>query len=185
MEKDLQKYVETFLTTELKEILNSNRHKNTSELNEFEKAIIYNYSDIGYESLNETLRDGKDLPEFGKYLNYALKKLPDYKLICYRSIRVSKSKLQEYYDAFTNNSIIIEKSFLSCSKSRLVASGFSSSPLFIISSKRGKEIEKIAKFGIDTGENEKEVLFMSGSKFKVMDITEEADKTIRITLEEV
>lgn len=61
---------------------------------------------------------------------------------------------------------------------------FSNSPVFIILSKRGKDIEKIAKFGVDSGQNEKEIVFKSGSRFKVLDI-KEAENKITIMLEEV
>lgn len=184
MIRKIQKYVQDSLPTELEEIKNSNRKNYLEELNEFEKTIIYHYTDYGYESLNEILRDGGSITEFGKYLNYSLNKLPHYKLICYRSIKCSKTKLKKYYDALEKDSIIVEKSFLSCSKSRYLSQYFSVSPLFIIKSKKGKEIEKIAKFGIDSSENEKEILFMSNSKFKVLEIEEEGNRII-IKLEEI
>jgi len=98
---------------------------------------------------------GKNMPILGKYLNYSLNKLEDYKLLCYRTIKCNKSDLQKYYDAFTSDSVIIENSFLSYSKSKLISIQFSESPLFIIKSKRGKDIEKISKFGTESGQNEK------------------------------
>lgn len=186
MDKDLQEYVKHNLIKQLQEIKSSKQHITIEELNEFEKSIIYYYSEDGFESLNEKLRDGEKIPELGKHLNNCLSKLPDYKLLCYRAIHCSNYELKRYYDAFVNNSIIVEKSFLSCSKSRLIALSFSNTPLFIIKSKKGKEIEKIAKFGIESGQNEKEILFMSGSKFRVLNFEEDdKDKTIRITLEEI
>lgn len=184
MIRKIRKYVQDHLARELEEIKNSNRNNYIEELNEFEKAIIYHYTDDGYEFLNETLRDGGSITEFGKYLNYSLNKLPNYKLLCYRTIKCSKTKLKKYYDALDKDTVIVEKSFLSCSKSRILSQYFSDSPLFIIKSKRGKEIEKIAKFGIDSSENEKEILFMSNSKFKVLEINEENNRII-ITLEEI
>lgn len=184
MDSDLIKYVCENLSTELIDISMSNRTGYETGLTIYEKAIIYHYTDYGYESLNEQLRSGQSISEFGSFLNYSLDKLPDYKGLCYRTIRCSKRDLQKYYLAFNNNSIIIEKSFLSCSKSRLLALQFSNSPLFIIWSKKGKDVEKIAKFGIDSGQNEKEIVFKSGSGFKVLEITETENKII-ITLEEV
>ena len=184
MNRNLEKYVKNNLSQELSEIKNSNRNNYNNELNEFEKAVIYHYTEDGYESLNEALRNGNQISDFGQYLNYSLNKLPDYKLLCYRTIRCNKNQLKKYYDAFKNNTTIIEKSFLSCSKSRVLSLYFSESPLFIIKSKKGKDIEKIAKFGIDTGQNEKEILFRSNSRFKVLDIIEENSKIV-ITLEEV
>lgn len=184
MSKSLEKYVKDNLDLELKEITNSKRAIYLNELNEFEKALIYHYTDNGYEVLNETLRNGGGISEFGQHLNSALDKLADYKLLCYRTINCTKKQLKKYYDALSTNSTINEASFLSCSKSKMLSLYFSGSPLFIIKSKRGKEIEKIAKFGFDSGQNEKEVLFMSNSKFRVLDIKEEKNM-ITITLEEI
>ena len=184
MNQDLRKYVKSNLVRELDEIKKSNRFNNINELDEFEKAIIYHYTDSGYEVLNQTLREGGNLTEFGKYLNYSLNKLPNYRLLCYRAIKCSETKLKKYHKAFNSDTVIVEKSFLSCSKSKMLSQYFSDSPLFIILSKRGKEIEKIAKFGIDSSENEREILFMSNSKFKVIDFRKE-DNKITITLEEI
>ena len=184
MNKELEQYIKNNLSRELNEIINSERNNYIDELNEYEKAIIYHYTENGYEPLNEILRNGGEIPDFGNYLNYTLNKLPDYKLLCYRAIKCNKSELDKYYKAFQNDSIIIEKSFLSCSKSKILSFYFSESPLFIIKSKKGKEIEKIAKFGIHSGQNEKEILFKSNSKFKVLEIREEENKIV-ITLEEI
>lgn len=184
MDRALIKYVTENLSSELREIETSKRVGYEKVLTIHEKAVIYHYTDSGYESLNEQLRNGQNINDFGLFLNHSLDKLPDYKYLCYRTIRCSKIHLEKYYSALRNNGIIIEKSFLSCSKSKLSAFLFSDSPLFIILSKRGKDIEKIAKFGIDSGQNEKEILFKSGSRFKVLDIAEKENK-ITIMLEEV
>lgn len=184
MDSNLIKYVHENLSKELIEISMSDRAGYEAGLTIYEKAIIYHYTDYGYESLNEQLRSGQSISEFGLFLNYSLDKLPNYKDLCYRTIRCSKKDLEKYYSAFRNSSIITEKSFLSCSKSRILALQFSDTPLFIIWSKKGKDVEKIAKFGIDSGQNEKEIIFKSGSGFKVLDITENENKII-IILEEV
>ncbi|MFB9077700.1 hypothetical protein ACFFLS_00680 [Flavobacterium procerum] len=147
MDDKLQKYVEEKLTVELHKIINSNHHHPITQLNEFEKTIIYHYTDYGNDSLNEKLINGYKMPEFGRYLNYSLNKLPSYKLLCYRAIICNRLDLRKYYDAFADDSVIVEKSFWPCSKSKLIALTFSASPLFIIISKRGKDVEKISKFG--------------------------------------
>ena len=184
MDKNIENYVLNNLSQDWAQIKKSKNFSKSDELNEFKKTLIWHYSDDGFESLNETLRNGGEISDFGKFLNNVLDKLPDYNLLCYRTIKSNKSRLQKYYDALESNSIIIEKSFLSCSKSKMLASYFSSSPLFIIKSKKGKEIEKFAKFGIDSGQNEKEILFQPNAKFQVLDILEE-DGMITITLEEI
>jgi len=186
MKKEIEDYVTAELATELKEIENSGRGTCSLPLSKYERAIIYKYSSDGYESLNEILRNGNQMPSFGKFLNDCLIKLPNYEGICYRSIKTTKSSLDKYYKALEANTFIVEKGFLSCSRSKLLALYFSNSPLFIIKSKYGKDIEKIAKFGVYgiPGQNEKEVLFRNDSKFKVLDISEEKDR-ITILLEEI
>lgn len=186
MEKEIKGYVEKHLSKELHLVTNSKRVQNLVELNVYEICIIYKYSDDGYQSLNERLRNLKSISLFGKYLNHCLKKLPNYKSLCYRTISCTKSDLNKYYDAFIDDLTIKEPSFLSCTKSMNLARQFNESPLFIILSKNGKDIEKFAKFGLESfGQNEKEILFKNNSRFKVLNITESVDRSITITLEEI
>lgn len=182
MINNLKDYVNKYLYRELKVIQTSHRATENIELNLFEKAIIYKYSEDGFEELNSLLRGGNKINEFGTYLTDALDKLPNYNLLCYRATKISN--LDKYYDALRKGTTITEKSFLSCTKSRLIAFLYSQSPLFIILSKHGKDIEKIAKFGINSGQNEKEILFKPNSKFRVLDIQEDESR-FTITLEEV
>lgn len=184
MKSKLQKYVSQNLEKEFREVTNSHRVSELDELDSYEKAIIYKYTEDGYESLNENLRLGKQMPELGIYLLDTLKKLRDYKLLCYRAVPLRKAELEKYYNAFQNDTVIIERTFLSCTKSKAIALAFCQSPLFVILSKRGKDIEKIAKFGVNSGQNEKEILFKPESKFRVLHIQEE-NRRINITLEEV
>lgn len=184
MKHSVKKYVETHLLHELKIVQNSHRQSLLTELNIYEKSVIYKYTSDGYEDLNSRLREGLGINEFGKHLTQALEKLPDYTLLCYRATKVSGDSIEKYISAMKKETIITEKSFLSCSKSKYIALAFSSSPLFVILSKRGKDIEKIAKFGIESGQNEKEILFKPNSKFRVLNIKEE-HKRVTITLEEV
>lgn len=184
MKDELQKYVTQYLGRELREVTNSHRTTVLNELDNFEKAIVYKYTEDGYEAVNENLRNDKRIPELGVHLINVMKKLSDYKLLCYRAVKLNKSEIQKYQDALANETVITEKSFLSCSKSKAIALAFCQSPLFIILSKHGKDIEKIAKFGIDSGQNEKEILFKPNSKFRVLEIKQEKDR-VTITLEEV
>lgn len=185
MSKELENYVNDKLSNELNVIRSSNRSLYEKNLTNYEKAVIYKYSNDGFEQLNEDLREGKANPQLGVFLDICLEKLPDYEGICYRAIKCSKSSLERYYTAFEKGLLVHEKTFLSCSKSKLLALYFSESPLFIILSKSGKSIENIAKFGIESGgQNEQEILFRLNSKFKVLDITEQDNKII-IKLEQV
>ncbi|WP_437922395.1 ADP-ribosyltransferase [Sphingobacterium sp. LRF_L2] len=184
MIKSLQKYVSLYLSKELKEVSSSHRNNEHQELDVYEKTIIYKYTEDGYESVNNALRKGQPVPLLGTHLINSLKKIPNYKRLCYRAAKLSETEIRKYYEANQRGTTITEPSFLSCSKSKSIALAFCQSPLFIILSKHGKDIEKIAKFGIYSGQNEKEILFKPGSKFRVLDISGE-NKKITITLEEV
>ena len=182
----IEKYARKYLQNEIRQIQNSSRNAELSELDLFEKAVIYKYSNDGYESLNEMSRrsKGKNLPILGKLLNSTLSKLPNYEGVVYRSANLTKVELKKYEDANKSDSTITEHSFVSSSKSRLIAMEYGGNVLFRILSKTGKEIEKIAKFGIHESSNEREVLFRVNRKFRILEITNQFDYTL-ITMEEI
>jgi len=55
---------------------------------------------------------------------------------------------------------------------------------FYIISHNGKLIEQFAKYGLHSGQNEKEVLFKPNCKFNILEVTKENGYTL-ITMEEV
>ena len=184
----IEKYVLTNLASELNEIRNTFRNTELTMLSDYEKAIIYKYTDDGYESINEILRasSGKVNNKFGTLLNKALGKLPNYSLLCYRTAKLSSLEKNKYIYAYRSKTSITEHSFVSCTKSKLLAMMFRPfNVLFTIHSKYGKEIENIAKFGINSGQNEKEILFKNNSNFSVLNITTDNDGTLLIIMEEV
>lgn len=61
---------------------------------------------------------------------------------------------------------------------------FPGNTLFIINSKTGKDIEKIAKFGYKNIYNEYEVLFLPNRKFEVLEVDESSNDLLIITMEE-
>lgn len=67
MDSDLIKYVRENLSTELIDISMSNRTGYETGLTIYEKAIIYHYTDYGYESLNQQLRSGESISKFGLF----------------------------------------------------------------------------------------------------------------------
>ena len=87
MNKIIEKYVLKNLSQELDQVKKLKNFSNDTELNEFEKTIIWHYSDDGYESLNEILRQGGTISDFGKHLNFVLDKLSDYRLLCFRTLK--------------------------------------------------------------------------------------------------
>ena len=66
-------YVEKNLSAELREIERSARNSRVSELNKYEKALIYKYSDDGFDQVNTELRKkkGKNETQFGLLLAQA------------------------------------------------------------------------------------------------------------------
>ncbi len=183
---NLEKYTTENLSREIKAVQNSERKNEAPTLDVHEKAIIYKYSLDGYETVNEMLRKskGKTSTEFGKYLARTLNKLPDFEGLVYRSAHLTANEIKRYSDAYTDNELIKEYSFVSTSKSRITAMAFNGNVLFRMFSRTGKEIENIAKFGKHEPPNEKEVLFKPNREFRVLEITNEDTYTL-ITMEEI
>ena len=178
-------YVEKNLSAELREIERSARNSRVSELNKYEKALIYKYSDDGFDQVNTELRKkkGKNETQFGLLLAQALEKLPNYEGLVYRGVFLTESELQKCKKASENNMEIIEYPFISTSKMRSIAMQFSGNVMFRIVSKTGKEIEEISKYGIDS-QNEFEILFLPNTRFNILAVTKENDYTL-VTMEEI
>lgn len=185
MEKT-EHYARKYLSREIKEIERSARGTELGELSLYEKAIIYKYSEDGYESVNEYLRDSKGSTQnlYGNVLNSCLSKLKNYQGVVFRCANLTEQELKNYRDALAKNIPVAEYAFVSTSKSELTAIAFGRNTKFIIYSETGKEIEKIAKFGKHNPPNEKEVLFKSGTHFNILEITKE-NNYILITMEEI
>lgn len=183
----LKEFVENNFGKEFKEVSTSFRNNELLVLNNFEKTIIYKYSEDFYENINEKLRisKGKNIDDFSNFLIKSLNKLPNYKLMCYRSVNLTNFEINKYAYAFKKKRAVIEYSFVSCSSSRTLANMFSPvNVIFIIHSKSGKQIEKIAKYGINSGQNEKEILFVPNTIFEVLDIKQK-DKKKFIYLQQI
>ncbi|MBI3517741.1 MAG: hypothetical protein HY062_00090 [Bacteroidetes bacterium] len=182
----LEKYVSQHLTLEKRVIETSHRNNELTLLNSSEKAIIYKYTEDGYDPLNIDLRrnSGKHNTEYGKFLEKSINKLPNYIDVVYRSCNLSPNQIDLYQNSFIRKQPITENCFLSTSKKRTIAMMFGGNCLFIIFSRTGKDIEKIAKFGTGSGQNEYEVLFLPKRKFNVIDINIE-NNSYTITLEEI
>jgi len=183
----LRRYVERYLQNELLAVQNSLRVNELNNLSIYEKATIYKYTNDGYESLNENLRATKGINNnlYGTFLEQTLKKLRNYVGVVYRGVFLYPDEIQRYSSALSDNVLINEYSFLSTSSMVSIANQVPGmNCLFVIFSKTGKEIEKIAKFGLHNPPNEHEVLFPPNIEFKVLGITTEPSYTL-ITLEEV
>lgn len=162
----VEEYATTYLEREIKIIETSHRKDVVKQLNTFEKAIIYKYTDDGYDDLNETLRisKGENITLFGTLLAECLDKLPNFIGTVFRSENLARHEWEEYSLAFTNNSIITKHGFTSTSKSQLSANKFGNYR-FEIFVQKGKNIEKIAKY-----DDEKEVVIRYDTNFMVVSI---------------
>lgn len=178
--KNLKKYVQTYLKTELDIIRNSETANTLTELSLEEKTIIYKYTNDGHY-VNELLHESKGIKtsQYAKYLDYSLSKLPDFQGITFRGSDLTSYEIKKYHKALDEKVIIKEYSFLSTSRVKKQANQYRKTVLFEIFSKNGKLIEKVSKFV-----NEQEVLFRKNSKFKVLSI-EKIDSYVYITLIEI
>lgn len=96
-----EQYAEQYLSREIEEIRRSNRDLELPELTVYEKAIIYKYSEDGYEEVNELLRTskGQTSSEFSVLLNSSLSKLDNYEGQVFRCADLNALELKRYNDA--------------------------------------------------------------------------------------
>jgi hypothetical protein len=167
-----EEYANKYLENELKIIENSDRKIISPELTIFEKAIIYKYSEDGYQDLNEKLRisQGANIPIFGKLLSECLDKLPNFVDNIYRGVDLTTNEYNRYLEAYLNDEIINEPFFISTSRSILVGNQFGNIH-FEIFCQTGKNIEHIAKHPM-----EKEILLSNNCKFRVVMANEIEEK---------
>lgn len=81
----------------------------------YEKAIIYKYTDDGFETLNEGLRKSKGayINELGRYLTEVLTKIPSVNDLAFRGVDLTQNQLGRYLNAFQNETLITEYCFIS------------------------------------------------------------------------
>ncbi len=182
---ELNELVETYLFSAFQEIKSQRLTDTVLSLHEI--ALIYHYSDSGYENINNTLKKNKGIATNNhiRFLCDTLNKLPDYQGVVFRGVNFDKFQKQRYIDAFNQNKPIQEFCFISTSRSELIANSFSKGDtMCMIFSKTGKQIENFSKFGLHSGQNEKEVLFLPNTIFEVLEILQDTTKTT-IILEEI
>ncbi len=182
--RELEEYVQSQLENELK-IVHRSFAQSLTKISAEEKAIIFKYTDDGYDSLNEKLRDSKGtkISEYGEHLESVLSKLDCYEGVVYRGTKSISHKLAKYWRAYVTKEVITEYAFVSASRKKGVARQFGTI-LFEILSKNGKLIENISKFGLVSGQNEYEILFHRNSKFLITGF-EKQDIYTLITMEEI
>lgn len=159
------------------------KHIKTSKkigLTESEKYAINKY--IGFNSYvyNEKLRQEMDLTnEEAKILtdlDKALEKMPIYKGTVTRSISIMSDDLDMFLKKYSVGSIITEKAYTSTTKGEIYNP--EARVQMTIKSKSGKDISKY-------NEQEQEILFSRGTKFKILKVDTSEDFYVKIELEEV
>lgn len=180
--KPLEEFVRGRLPDVLQKIERDNIGESITELNIYEKALIYYYSIDGYEQLNEDLRDGKP-NDYEVYLNQALDKLPDYKRLVFRGVDLTQGQIDEYQKACSEGELVVKSAFVSASQSYFIAQQFSrGSVVFEILSMTGKAIGQLSFYQDSQSENE--ILFKSKCKFRVLTV-DDSQHFVTIYLEEI
>ncbi|UYZ63948.1 ADP-ribosyltransferase domain-containing protein [Hymenobacter weizhouensis] len=188
-QSDLHTFVSQHLPDALRAVQTGRRATAHPELTLLDKALIYHYSEGGYEPLNQHLHTngGHNTSLFGMGLVAALGKLPPYVGEANSGVYLSPGQLQQYRVYAQNGQPVSWPAFLSASlritiaRQYLHASG--KNCLFSIQSRTGRLIEQISKFGVD-GQNEYEVLFVPNTQFEVLEVANEPGY-IRIVLDEL
>ncbi|MBA2744379.1 MAG: hypothetical protein H0U43_08770 [Chthoniobacterales bacterium] len=143
-----------------------------------EIAAIRDYTDRGYERINQQLRECDVAPQMLRKvqtLAAALNHLPAFRGDVYRGTRIDDLDLLEKYRGV--GTVIVEDAFVSCSRSPLKMYG--GNVLFYILSKRGRDIARWSAHP-----EEEEVLFRPGTSFKILAF-QQTGHDVEIFLEEV
>ena len=154
------------------------------EIPNTEKAAIYHYTQgnrAAYRQLNNQLRRG-NLSEFNaafsELLSDGLTKIPPVEATVYRTIRLNKTRLRDFYGKATTQAETVFDGFTSTSFERSTVMDFAAAHmgrknnetdvLLIIQGKSGHPIEDFSQFGgrFAGKRNQREVLFDKGCKFR-------------------
>lgn len=132
-----------------------------------EAVILREYTGHSAQQINAELRSNKPSLKalsFARILNRALNKLPYYKGNVWRDVDLPEKALA----AYSAGEVVTEKGFVSSSRDEFERFDSARPHRLLIHSKNGKIIEKISVLPL-----EYEVLFRSGTKFKVLKRTQE------------
>ena len=143
-----------------------------------EAVILREYTGHSAQQINAELRSNKPSLKalsFARILNRALNKLPSYRGKVWRDIDLPEKTLAKY----SVGEVVTEKGFVSSSRDEFERFDSARPHRLLIHSKNGKIIEKISVLPL-----EYEVLFKSGTKFKVLKRTQEKGYLL-IELEEL
>lgn len=150
-------------------------------LTDDERIAIYEYTQ-GTLAVNAALRSSS--PELAKFqpfitaVNCGLRKLPSYRGEVFRLTTLPAAVLVQYFEG----AVVTDPGFLSTYRDLRFSPDPKTSPhAFYIRSRSGKDISQLSSYH----GQENEVLFRSGSSFRILRRSENPDGTIVFTLEEV
>ncbi len=181
-----------------KERMNTVRQKYPN-LSIDEMAAIHHYSRsqiMAYSSINTGIREGK-LSEVDssvvELMRSGIAKLPAYEGLVYRGTILSETALANYVEAFENSVPVNHSFFTSSSQDYDIARVFTKlrkmrsgekKVMFRIESKSGKFLGDLSEFnGKFARQDQKEVIFNTGARFKVVDMQEREEFIIFVMKE--
>ncbi|KAF5038786.1 ADP-ribosyltransferase exoenzyme [anaerobic digester metagenome] len=214
---DWAKYVDDFFAnsnviTSKNRILNKGLDKVYTQLSIEEITAIHHYTTGAYKEFNAALRavngNISALNEFNRafyvILQSGMQKMPTkFTGHLYRGTSLSEEALMKYNNAFKNKTSVTEYSYTSTSQGTDVYEKFQNltkqegdMPVLIFVNAKGKygvDIDGISRYGRNFtelgGDLQREVLYMSGAKFKVTeyveDVSAEGQKYIKMVWEEI
>jgi hypothetical protein len=155
-------------------------------ISQAECSAIADYKQVEYTDINYFLRNGKwygvDRSDLIEKIRSGLNKLPIFRGTVYRGVSFEDSP-KRYKQYTTVGAVVVDPAFVSSSQDRSIGESFltdngdNNFVLMIIESKTGRDIMGIGASGID--ESEREVLFMPGTRFKIVSV-----KKVRLNIPE-
>jgi hypothetical protein len=175
----LAEYLAQYCPIGWRVVQSGRRFKVLPHLDIIDKAVIYYYSDDGYEALNRQLHasDSDNSTLFG----------PAYTGLVSSGVFLQPAQLQYYRARAQDGQPVSWPAFLSASQKETIARQYlynsEKNCLFVIQSRTGRLIAELSKYGVD-GQNEYEVLFTPQTQFEVLEVANETGYT-RIVLDEL
>ncbi len=182
-QRELLAYATQQLPTELQLMQTGGYATAHPHLTPAEKALVYHYSDTGFEALNAQLHasGGRNSTDFGQGLAMAVHKLPPYRGLVRSAVHLTPQQVLYLQSAESSEAPFRWPAFLSASRSpsiaewhlRMAGPGMQEKNcLFLITSRTGRSTELLSEYGPHgSKQNEQEVLFLPGTEFYVRQIT--------------
>jgi SPP1 gp7 family putative phage head morphogenesis protein len=154
------------------------------ELEPEEAAAIRAYTGGTYAQLNSALRNGSyaSTPALQAYVEAAqhgLSKMPKYVGEAARGMSMGLSEMQKFLTVYQKGAIVEEAAFISSSSGSRAA--FGGNIFLKIKSRTGVDVSSYSRHP-----HEREVLFMPGTRFRVLDVVKDKNSgTTTVSIEEI